>query len=335
MVMAAEMAEQPSRLASLIARREEVLDRLAPLVAPPLAGTVVVARGSSDHAATVGRYLLEMATRRPVASASPSVHNLYRAEIDWSGYVVVGVSQSGRTPEIAGVLERARAGGGRTVAITNDSGSPLAEVADAVVELGAGEERAVPATKTVTAEMVAFAFLAAASAGWPEPAKFDALPDQVAAVLADSSSAEAVRDFVGEAERLVITARGPLTGAAAETALKLQETSSLFATAFSAADLRHGPIALATPGLRVLAFVHPGPAATDVLDLARDLASRGCEVAILGPVEGSLAPWAATCPESLAPVLAVVRGQQVALALARARGRNPDHPEGLSKVTAT
>lgn len=335
LVMASEMGEQPARIAGLVARREEITARIAPLFDKPLAGTVVVARGSSDHAATTGRYLIEMATRRPVASASPSIHTLYGTEVDFEGYVVVAVSQSGRTPEIATVLERAASAGARTVAITNDADSPLASVADAVIDLGAGEERAVPATKTVTAELVAFAMVAAACGLDPGEDAWSSLGDEVAAVLAETEPMEELASWLSGARRLATVARGPLSGASAEIALKLQETSSLLASAFSAADLRHGPIALASSGIRVLAMAHPGPAESDVLDLAGELSRRGADVKLLGPVPGSACGWAAEAPESLAPVLAVVRGQQLALFVARRLGLDPDKPVGLTKVTAT
>jgi glutamine---fructose-6-phosphate transaminase (isomerizing) len=333
--MAAEMAEQPARLAELIGRRRTVMGDVAPLFARPIAGTVIVARGSSDHAATTGRYLLEMATRRPVASASPSVHTLYGTDVDFDGYVVIAVSQSGRTPEIASVLERASSQGARTIAITNDESSPLAEVADAVIALGAGAERAVPATKTVTAEMVAFALLAGAIGSDVGDTAWDALPSQVAHVLDDDAPMAELGFWLADAVRLAAVARGPLFGAAAETALKLQETSGLLATAFSAADLRHGPIALASTGIRALALAHPGPAAADVLDLARELSARGADVQLIGPVPGAACGWDESAPETLAPVLAVVRGQQLALHLARVLGLDPDRPKGLSKVTVT
>ncbi len=334
-LMSAEMAEQPARLAGLLARREEIAELTGPLFAGGIAGTVVVARGSSDHAATTGRYLLEMATRRPVASASPSVHTLYRAEVDFEGYVVVAVSQSGRTPEITSVLEAAARRGARTIAVTNDPASPLAAAADAVVDLCAGEERAVPATKTVTTELAAFALLASACGLDPGEAAWSALPAEVEAVLADTGPMEELAAWLVDAARLATVARGPLSGAAAEAALKLQETSSLLATAFTAADLRHGPIALASSGIRVLALAHPGPVASDVLSLSAELAERGADVRVIGPVEGAACGWSAEAPESLAPVLAVVRGQQLALGLARALGLDPDRPKGLTKVTAT
>ena len=333
-LMAAEMAEQPERLAGLIGRRQQLRAELAPLF-KGLIGTVVVARGSSDHAATMGRYLLEMATRRPVSPASPSVQTLYGVDLDFTGHLVIGVSQSGRTPEIAAYLEHAAVRGARTVAITNDASSPLARVAHAVIDLRAGEERAVPATKTVTAEMASFALLAAAAGDDPGDEAWDHLPRQVAEVLADVEPIRRLSDWLVDARRLVTVARGPMSGAAEETALKLQETSSLLAMAFSAADLRHGPIALASSGIRVLAFAHPGPAAADILGLCGELSNLGADVRLLGPVEGSAGGWASNAPEGLAPVLAVVRGQQLAYELAVRLGLDPDHPFGLSKVTVT
>lgn len=334
--MAAEMAEQPQTLAALAARRGAIAADLRPLFGPGLAGTVVVARGSSDHAATCGRYLLEAATGRPVASASPSVHLLYGARVDFSGYVVIGVSQSGQTPEITALLRKAAAAGARTVAVTNDAGSPLAEAAEVVVALGAGEERAVPATKTVTAEIAAFAAIAeAAGEAGIRDEDWAALPAQVSAVLADPEPVAELASWIGAAERLAVVARGLLYGAAGECALKVEETTGILASAFSGADLRHGPIALASEGFPVLALAHPGPAAADVLELAAELRGRGARVEVAGAVSGAPVGWAPDAPEALAPVLAVVRAQQLSLELARRRGRDPDEPAGLTKVTQT
>jgi glucosamine--fructose-6-phosphate aminotransferase (isomerizing) len=334
--MAAEMAEQPDRLASLIQRRSAIGEDVRSLFAPCLAGTVIVARGSSDHAATCGRYLLELATLRPVASASPSVHLIYGAEVDFSGYVVIAVSQSGQTPEITSVLQRCSRGGARTIAITNDAESPLAAVADVVIALGVGEEKAVPATKTVTAEVAAFAMIADAigDIGIDESA-WAALPHQVQSVLRDDGPCRAIADWLSGADRLATVARGLLFGAAAESALKIQETTGTMATGFSSADLRHGPIAIVSTGTPILAFAHPGPAAADIEELVDALRSRGANLRLLGPVEGSDADWDGSMPEALAPIAAVVRGQQIALALARLRGLDPDVPPGLTKVTIT
>jgi glutamine---fructose-6-phosphate transaminase (isomerizing) len=335
-LMASEMAEQPSRLAALLSRRGEIEKEIRSLAPVQLAGTVLVARGSSDHAARCGAYLLEMATRRPVALASPSITTLYRSPTDYAGYLVVAVSQSGQTPEIVEVVQAASANGARTVAITNDPASPLAATADFVIWLEAGAELAVPATKTVTGQLVSFAIIAQAlgQIGLDDKAAGE-LPGQVAQVLADEAPVTELAAWLSDADRLVTVARGLLYGAAGEAALKVEETTSLLTTAFSAADLRHGPIAIASTEPPVLAFAHPGPASEDVVDVVAELRARGASVRLAGPVQGSDLTWPASAHEAVAPVFAVVRGQQLALSLALELGRDPDAPPGLMKVTAT
>ena len=331
-LMQAEMAEQPERLAALVARADEI----AAQVPRPAAGTAIVARGSSDHAGVYGRYLIELASGRPAGLAAPSLHTLYRAQVDYSGWLAVAVSQSGHTPEIVTTLERMQAAGAAGLAITNDGASPLAGAADATVALGVGEERAVPATKTVTATLAAFALVAAALG----PAPFGGddlarLPGCVRGVLDDPAPAERVADALVGASRLLTVGRGLMFGAALEAALKLKETTMISAEGFSAADLRHGPIAVVEQGFPVLAFDAPGAAHEDVVALVDDLRGRGATVRVVGANDGADVPLPAGVPEALAPIVAVVRAQQVALALARRRGLDPDRPAGLSKVTAT
>jgi glucosamine--fructose-6-phosphate aminotransferase (isomerizing) len=334
--MQAEMAEQPERLAALIARFDEIAAMVAALRPQPLAGTSVLARGSSDHAAVYGRYLIEEASGRPAGLAAPSLHTLYRAPVDYSGYLGIAVSQSGHTPEIVTALERMQSAGAAGLAITNDGASPLARAADATLTLGAGEERAVPATKTVTATLVAFALVAGALGETPFMSdELFRVPEWVAGVLDDAAAAERVAAGLVGATRLITVGRGLLLGAALEAALKLKETTMLAAEGFSGADLRHGPIAIVDQGLSVLAFVADGPAHDDMVELVDDLRGRGAKVYVTSAHAGADLPLPAGVPEALVPILAVVRAQQVALSLARARGLDPDAPAGLSKVTAT
>jgi len=142
--MAAEMAEQPHVIAALAGRRLQLVERISSILPSDLSGIVLLARGSSDHAAVYGRYVLELASGRPVSLAAPSLHTLYGAKVDYRGYLAVAVSQSGRTPEIVTVLERMKEGGAQCLAITNTPDSPLGDVADMMLELGAGPEEAVP-----------------------------------------------------------------------------------------------------------------------------------------------------------------------------------------------
>jgi len=334
-LMAADMAAQPAVLRALAGRRAEMLERLR-RHSGALRGTIIVARGSSDYAAVFGRYVLEAATGRPVALAAPSLTTLYGVETDLEGWLAVGVSQSGRTPEIVSVLEHYRAAGALTVAITNEAPSDLSAVAHETVELGAGNERAIPATKTFTAQLAAFAAIAEA---WGTPpwtdTEWDAVPDAVERVLADPAPAERAAEQVGDAAEMVCVARGYLTAVALEAALKLREAAGLMAEGWSAADFRHGPIAAARAGLPVLAVSAAGPAATDVGELAGRLRDGGSTVLELSDRAGAALPLPSPPGEPMAAIPAAVRAQQLALAVALRRGADPDSPAGLSKVTPT
>jgi glucosamine--fructose-6-phosphate aminotransferase (isomerizing) len=334
--MASEMRDQPRVLAALAERRGEIAAHARAVRPDPLHGTVLVARGSSDHAAIYGRYLLEPATGRPVALAAPSLHTLYDAPVDYGGFLVVAVSQSGRTPEIATMVERLAAAGARTLAITNTADSPLAAAADAAVALCAGTEQAVPATKTFTAQALAFAIVADAlgSVPWDED-DWNRLPDAVAAVLADSEPAERVAAAIEDAPALITVARGYCYPMALEAALKLKETAELPAEGYSSADLRHGPTAVVSAGFPVLAMSVAGPAAGDLAELLASLRERGAAVHEIADRSDAELPIPAGLPEPFAAIVAIVRAQQVALALARHRGLDPDTPRGLSKVTPT
>jgi glutamine---fructose-6-phosphate transaminase (isomerizing) len=335
-VMAADMAAQPEVLRGLARRRPAVAARLRGLVAEPPRGVVIVARGSSDYAAVFGRYVIEAATGRPPALAAPSLRTLYGVASRLEGWLAIAVSQSGRTPEITTVLESYARAGARTVAVTNDATSPLADAAEVTVELGAGEEGAVPATKTFTAQVGAFALIAEALGPVPwDDAAWAALPDAVAAVLADVEPVERAAAALGAADDVVCLARGYLLCVALEAALKLREAAGVRAEGWSSADFRHGPVTVAGGDLPAVAVSASGPAAADTEQLARELAERGTAVVRVGDAPGADLPFPSAPPEPLAAIPAAVRAQQLALALARRRGRDPDRPAGLRKVTPT
>jgi glutamine---fructose-6-phosphate transaminase (isomerizing) len=331
--MAADMTAQPEVLGALAERRGEIV---ASLRGPPPAGVVIVARGSSDYAAIFGRYLLEAATGHPVALAAPSLQTLYGVEPRLEGWLAVGISQSGRTPEIATVLDRYRRAGARTIAVTNEAESPLAAAASASFPLGAGAETAVPATKTFTAQLAAMALLAEALG--PVPWSDDdwrLLPDVVAAVLDDPAPAERATAALGDAEELVVIGRGYLMCVALEAALKLREATGMRAEGWSAADFRHGPVAVARGDIPLLAVSGAGPAAADVEELAAQLERERTPVLRLSDRDDAELPYPAGLSEPLCAVPATVRAQQLALAVARRRGLDPDEPPGLRKVTPT
>jgi glutamine---fructose-6-phosphate transaminase (isomerizing) len=335
-LMAAEMAEQPARLRQLLGRYTAIAERVRGAVPEPLTGITLVARGSSDNAAVYGRYLLEAATGKPISLAAPSLHTLYDVDVDYSGQLVIAVSQSGATPEIVRTLEALQEAGGTGLAITNDPAGPLAYAAGQTLDLDVGVERAVPATKTVTGQLTAFAIIAAALGRPPfTEGQLFAIPDSVQAVLDDLGPATAAAHELMGASQLIIVARGYLFAAALEAALKIKETCSLLADGYSAADLRHGPIAAVTRDLPVVALCASGPARADVASLVAEMRARQANVLVVGDAGDADVSLPSDVPEPLTPIVAVVRGQQLAYELATALGYDPDRPPGLSKVTAT
>jgi glucosamine--fructose-6-phosphate aminotransferase (isomerizing) len=332
----AEMAEQPDALRRLADGFDDQADAVRSVLPDPLHGVVFLARGSSDNAAVYGRYLTELATGRPAGLAAPSLHTLYGTRSHYEGFLVVAISQSGATPEIVTVCERLRDGGARTVAILNDADSPLARAVEAVLPLGVGPELAVPATKTVTGQMLAVAAVAAAAGPVPfDSGELAAMPDAVRLVLDDPEPAARLANKWANAARLFVAARGLLYAAALEAALKIKETTGILAEGISAADLRHGPIGVAGDDVPVLALDGGGAGREDVravADLARE---RGAPVAICGDAPEAELPLPQGVPEALAVFPATVRAQQLAVALADARGLDADAPAGLTKVTPT
>jgi len=327
--MEADMREQP-----------EVLRMLAGQSPPELGerpdGVVIVARGSSDYAAIFGRYLLEAATGRPVALAAPSLQTLYGVQMRLDGWLAVGISQSGRTPEIATVLDSYSRAGARTLAITNDADSPLARSADSALALSAGAERAVPATKTFTAQLTALALVAEALGPVPwSRSDWERVPGAVDSVLADFEPAERAAALLDGADELVAIGRGYLMPIALEAALKLREAARLRAEGWSAADFRHGPVTVAGADLPVLAVSAAGPAAADVDELADEIAASGAAVLRLADDPSADLAYPGELAEPLRALPAAVRAQQLALAVARRRGLDPDSPPRLSKVTPT
>jgi len=339
--MRAEMAEQPEVLARMLARRDDVVAAVRRVVPPELRGVVLVARGSSDNAALHARYLMELTTGRPVALAAPSLWTRYGADTSLRGWVAVAVSQSGRTPEIIETVDRMRVAGARVVAVTNAGGSDLDAVADVTVSLEAGEERAVPATKTVTASILALAHIAAGLGTEPWVAEQERrLPDDVAAVLSSTDDVDRALEVLGQVETVHV-GRGYTWPVALEAALKIKETSLRHASGYATADFRHGPVAAARRGSGVVAYAAQGPVLEDVVSLAAEMSARGLPTVIATDATAHLDASVPTMavpgglPEPLVAIPLTVRAQQLAYAVTRAAGLDPDRPAGLSKITIT
>ncbi|WP_091078731.1 SIS domain-containing protein [Micromonospora nigra] len=343
--MAADIDEQPAGYARLLSTdHAREIAHVAAVVAQRRPRHVVfTARGTSDHAALYGAYLTEIRLGLPAGLASPSVVTVYGARPDLSDALVVGVSQSGGSPDLAEVLRSARASGALTLAVTNAPDSPLADVAELSVDIAAGHERAVAATKTYTAELLALLMLvegvrAGGDGTLPaeERAALAALPDLAARTLDDPTPTRLAPRYRFAAQ-LVTTGRGYAYPTAREAALKLMETSYLPALAFSGADLLHGPLAMTDPDVPVLAVVGSGPGGRSMGEVLPRLGERRADVVVVGSAEvgGATRMAVPEVDERYAPLLDILPLQRLALALALARGEDPDSPRGLKKVTAT
>jgi glucosamine--fructose-6-phosphate aminotransferase (isomerizing) len=342
--MAADIDEQPAGYERLLSDEYAApIARVAATIAERRPRHVVfTARGTSDHAALYGAYLAEIRLGLPAGLASPSAVTLFGARPDLSDALVVGVSQSGGSPDLAEVLRSARDSGALTLAVTNAPDSPLAGTAELSVDIAAGHERAVAATKTYTAELLALLLLVegirSGDGTLPDDERraLAALPELAARTLADPTATELAPRY-RFAGQLVTTGRGYAYPTAREAALKLMETSYLPALAFSGADLLHGPLAMTDPDVPVLAVVGSGPGGQAMREVLPRLGERRADVVVVGSaeVEGATRLGVPEVDERYAPLLDILPLQRLALALALTRGEDPDAPRGLKKVTAT
>jgi glutamine---fructose-6-phosphate transaminase (isomerizing) len=339
----AELREQPQALARLLERQETAARAAAAVFRRgDIRYVLIASRGSSSNVARYAQYVLGRAHRVPVMFATPSLYTIYGQPPRLDGAAVVGISQSGASPDVVAVLAEAKEQGRPTLALTNDGGSSLAQVADVVLAIEAGRERSVAATKTYLNSLGAVAMLFVAI-GDDEVAREELLrmPEMLAAQidlsLTEPPSLEEYRDAVGA----TVVARGVNYGTGFEIALKIRELSGLVTEAYSPADLMHGPIAAIQPGWPVIVVAPSGPARPSVEEVVAPLRSRGARLVAISDVKAVLRraqtrlPLVARVPEWLSPLTAVVPGQATAMRLAGLRGLDLDHPRGLKKVTRT
>ncbi len=336
-----ELSSQPEVIAHLLDAEGDHIADIA-LHLPSFDHVYVAARGSSDHAALYATYAWAALAGYPVSLATPSLHTLYRTAPRLSGALVVGISQSGQSPDIVAVLQEGKRQGRPTLAITNDPASPLAATADFVVALQAGSEVSVAATKTYTAEL---AVIAAFAAHWSGDAQrldeLRRLPDLLHATLEQSAGVTGRAERYRYMQQCVVVGRGYNYATAYELALKLKELTYVMAIAYSSADFRHGPIATVEQGLPVMLIMPRGAVFDDMQALAHELRQRGAELLVVSDVEDALSlattgfPLPGPIPEWLSPIPAILPGQLFALHLALAKGLDPDVPRGLQKVTRT
>ena len=325
--MVAEIDEQPTVLARLLDAAHDIAATRAQLLARHPRFVVLAARGSSDHAALYAKYLVETRLGLAAGLASPSSLTLYGARQDLRDVLFVAVSQSGGSPDLVESVQRARDFGAFTVAVTNTPDSTLAQAAHSHVDILAGREQAVAATKTYTAELLALYLLLVGE-------NAAAVPDAAARTLALADQARDAAERYRFAQYLTTTARGYSYATAREAALKVMETSYLPAQAFSAADLLHGPLAMIDGNLPVIALTAGAVAGRAMRPVIERLVEAGADVLEIGG-PGGLPIADEALPEELLPIIDVLPLQVLACRLAMARGLDPDRPRGLSKITQT
>jgi len=348
-LMAREIAEQPAMFDRILAQGRADIARVAgEIAAARIRFVLLAARGTSDHAALYAKYLVEIVLGLPAGLASPSTMTAYGARPDLRDVLFIAVSQSGGSPDLVQSLTTARACGALTLAVTNAATSPLAEAAALHIDVLAGPERAVAATKSYTAELLSLYLLVDALRDGDGSAA-GVLAGAARSLIDDTEPIQALaRRFMG-AERLVVTGRGYSYPTAREAALKLMETSYVSAQAFSGADLMHGPMAMLQRDSAVIAIVPEGVAGRAIAPVVDQLAQLGTNLAIVGGrgADGATEHHAGTpgsvvrlmlpvgLSEELSPVVEIIPLQLLAHELAVVRGFDPDAHRGMHKVTET
>ena len=326
-----EMAEQPAVLERLFRESAAAIAAAAGEIAArrPRFG-VIAARGSSDNAARYAQHLFGRLWRMPVALATPSLHTLYGASLDYRDALVDrDLAVRALRPTSRRSLRAATAQGAVTVAITNEPDSALGAAAKHVIALQTGAERSVAATKTYTASLGAVAALTGAA-----PGELAALPDAMARQL----EVPVPDDVAAGWSRLAVVGRGVAYGTAFEAALKLSELTGMVAAPWSSADFLHGPIAIVEPGFPILAIAPSGPTLPGMRELLEAARGRGADTTVISdddsvPAEHRIA--LEPVPEWLSPLVAVIPAQLLAVGAAEHLGRDVDRPPGLQKVTRT
>lgn len=322
------IAQQFEANAPLVAAAVERLKAFAPR------SIVTCARGSSDHAATYAKYLFETRLGLVTSSAAPSITSIYFAKQQMEGTLYIAISQSGKSPDLLASVEQAKASGALTLAFVNVEDSPLAALADIVIPLRAGAEKSVAATKSYLATLGAIMHLVS-EWGSDDDLKsaLKTLPDALA--KAWQNDWQSVVDGLKDARNLFVIGRGIGFGAAQEAALKLKETCGLHAEAFSAAEVKHGPMAIVGDGFPVLLFAQQDKTLSGMDSLVEDFRARNAKVFVASESSSGSLPVVQGAHPVIAPMLAVQSFYRMANALSIARGYNPDEPPHLRKVTET
>lgn len=338
-----EIHEQPAVLESMLRQEQTTMRELvAQIQRRDINYVLIAARGTSDNAGRYANYILGAFNGLPVALATPSLYTIYGRPPRLKNALVIGISQSGKSPDIVSVVEDAKRQGALTVAITNSGNSDLARQADFVVELHAGLERSIAATKTYTCELMAIAMLGAqlADDAWMQSG-LASVPEAMQQILTVAPTVEQVAERYRYMSSCVVIGRGYNYASAFELALKLKELTYTIAEPYSSADFLHGPLALIENGFPAIVIAPTGVMLPEIREFLEVLHQREAEPVVISDDADTLSlgrtqlPLKASVPEWLSPLTAIVPGQLLAMYLAHARDYDPDHPRGLRKVTET
>ena len=343
MALIDEIREQPEVAARLLQEAGPEIAAICETVrAADPSHVVIAARGTSDHAAIYAQYAFGVLARTYVGLATPSVHSLYGAAPDYSRALVIGISQSGASPDVVGVIRSARAQGAITLAITNTPGSDMAQAAQHHIALRAGAERAVAATKTYTATLLVLAMLSASLRGVAEAeGDLARLPDALAAALDLEAEARRIAEDQAGLDRCIVLGRGYHYATAREWSLKLKELAYVLADPYSSADFIHGPLALIEAGFPTFCVAPRGATEADMAEVIGRLGDElGARLLIASddPDVCARGTWSFTLPalpEWLMPIVSIVPAQLHAMHSTIVQGRDPELPRSIRKVTLT
>lgn len=344
MSLRSEIFEQPLVLDRLLKSRFEIVQDIAREIrGKDITHVFLAARGTSDNAGLYAKYLWGAFNKLPIALAAPSLFTLYESPPDLTNALVLGISQSGQSPDIVHVLEEGRRQGVPTMAITNDPASPLSDVAEYVVNLDTGPEEAVAATKTYTAQLMAIAMLSVAMDGDADRVRsLERVQRWVEQALEQDESIASLAGRYRNMEQCVVLGRGYNYSTAFEWALKLKELAYVTASPYSSSDFLHGPSAVLSKGFPVLAVAPSGAVFADMIDLLKRLVNER-EVELLAisneqsarDLANSPISMPGGVPEWLTPIVCIVSAQLFSYHIAHAKGLDTENPRGLQKVTLT
>ena len=337
-----EIHQQPDALTRLLDAEKDTVAKLAAAIRHrKITHVIIAARGTSDNAGRYAQYLLGAMNGIVVTLTTPSLFSIYKQPPTFGNALVLGISQSGKSPDIVSVLAEAQRQGALTAAITNQPNSDLAQHADFVIDLHAGDENSVAATKTYTTELTAIAMLSTALADSAEmKSALETVPDLVRQTLSLNSHLPQIAERYRYMQHCVVIGRGYNYATAFEVALKLKELTYTIVEPYSSADFQHGPLAVIEAGFPVLVVSPTGKVLPELRTFIRTIESRDGEVIAISNDDEILASARVSLkipavPEWISPIVAVLPGQLFAMYLAHSKDYPLDTPRGLRKITET